>query len=116
MEILNGILELPFLSGCIFTVTALITHLFPPKKINDLYGYRTSASKKSQAHWDFAQQYSTKIMAASGVVLLLISLLGIIIPVAPKVRLGLGIVLMLAVCAVLLVFTENALRKKFPNP
>lgn len=39
---------------------------YPPKKINDFYGYRTNRSKKSQEHWDFAQIESAKYMKQSG--------------------------------------------------
>src|SRR5690606_5945628 len=56
--------------GIIFIVCGLIMYLFPPKKINSLYGYRTAASMKSQAKWDFAQKYSAKIMCLVGLVLI----------------------------------------------
>ena len=48
------------LGGLIFLIAGYIQHRFPPKKINHLYGYRTSASMKSQESWDFAQEYSAK--------------------------------------------------------
>lgn len=32
------------------------TYKFPPKKINGVYGYRTSSSMKSQQNWDYAQK------------------------------------------------------------
>ena len=46
---------------------------WPPKKINEIYGYRTTRSMKSQAVWDFAQKYSAKLMTAFGIVLLAVS-------------------------------------------
>lgn len=33
----------------------------PPKKINGIYGYRTSRSMKNQDTWDFAQRYMGKV-------------------------------------------------------
>ena len=33
----------------------------PPKKVNGLYGYRTSRSMKNQDTWDFAQRYMGKV-------------------------------------------------------
>jgi uncharacterized membrane protein len=38
-----------------------IFSLFPPKKINSLYGYRTPNSMKSQENWDFANRYSNRL-------------------------------------------------------
>ena len=33
----------------------------PPKKINGIYGYRTSRSMKNQDTWDFAQRYMGEV-------------------------------------------------------
>jgi hypothetical protein len=35
------------LCGVIYIITAWIFMRYPPKKINDFYGYRTARSKKS---------------------------------------------------------------------
>ena len=40
--------------------------IWPPKKINMTYGYRTTRSMKSQSAWDFAQKYSAKWMTVLG--------------------------------------------------
>lgn len=109
----QNILFLPFLGGAIFVIAAMVVSIFPPKKINYLYGYRTSASMKSQERWDFAQKYSTKKMFQAGLMLFAISFFGLIVPVTDKLNLIIGIFLMLASCAFMLVTTENALRKHF---
>lgn len=109
----QDILYLPFLGGAIFIVAAMVVSIFPPKKINHLYGYRTTASMKSQERWDFAQKYSTMKMFQAGAVLFAISFLGLIVPVPEKFNLVIGIFLMLASCAFMLITTENALRKNF---
>ncbi|MFD1601168.1 SdpI family protein [Flavobacterium artemisiae] len=49
----------------------IISRIFPPKNINDFYGYRTSNSKKNKSNWDFAQKYSTTL-----IIILLFILLG----------------------------------------
>ncbi|MDO5637268.1 MAG: SdpI family protein [Myroides sp.] len=59
--------------GIIFIVCGLIMYIFPPKKINSLYGYRTAASMKSQAKWDFAQKYGAKVMICTGFIFVIIS-------------------------------------------
>lgn len=54
------------LSGIIYLITGKLMQLYPPKKINDFYGYRTSRSKKSQMHWEFAQIESAKHLIKAG--------------------------------------------------
>ena len=54
------------LCGLIYIITGQLVLRYPPKKINDFYGYRTSRSKKSQAHWDYAQKESSKYIIQSG--------------------------------------------------
>lgn len=47
---------------CLFMVIlGIIFFKFPPKKINHLYGYRTSRSMKNQTVWDAANGYSSKL-------------------------------------------------------
>ena len=45
----------------------------PPRKINDLYGYRTAMSMKSQETWDFAHRYFGKLWFILGLILLPLS-------------------------------------------
>ncbi|WP_417939351.1 SdpI family protein [Flavobacterium sp. RS13.1] len=52
----------------------LITKLFPPKKINSLYGYRTANSMKNKVNWDFAQKFSTSLFLKLLSLLLLIQI------------------------------------------
>jgi uncharacterized membrane protein len=42
----------------VFLVAGVIMLLFPPKKINGLYGYRTQRSMRNQESWDKAQRIS----------------------------------------------------------
>ena len=46
--------------------------VFPPKKINGHYGYRTKASMKSQEAWDVAQKCSAKMMLVFGILCLVV--------------------------------------------
>ena len=59
--------------GILFILAGAILYVFPPKKINGLYGYRTGSSMKNQQKWDFAQKYSSKIMMLTGLIFTLIS-------------------------------------------
>ena len=57
---MNPLFLILTLSGGIFLLAGYIQFRFPPKKINHLYGYRTSTSMRSQECWDFAQTFSAK--------------------------------------------------------
>ncbi len=52
-------------------VPFVLFYLFPPKKMNALYGYRTPRSKKNQGNWDFAQKYSARLFLLNPVLVLL---------------------------------------------
>ncbi|MES2810010.1 MAG: SdpI family protein [Bacteroidota bacterium] len=56
----------PQLTGFIFVIAGLIMSRYPPKQINDFYGYRTSSSRKNQETWDEANQYSATYMVKAG--------------------------------------------------
>jgi uncharacterized membrane protein len=118
-EFLNHLSEriaiMPFLLGIVFTSIALIMVKFPPKKINQLYGYRTPRSMKNQESWDFTQQYSSIKMIKGGLFLFFFSFLKIVIPFSESVELILGFGSLLLVIIYFIVSTEKAIKKKFPN-
>lgn len=120
MDIINIVstkmMGMPFMVGVIFCITGLIIYFFPPKKINHLYGYRTTASMKSQEVWDFAQRLSSFKMMQSGVFLILVSSSKLFTNffieeelIVSHVSLGI---------AVLFIFlsVEKAIKNKFSNP
>lgn len=47
----------------------------PPKKVNWIYGYRTSRSMKSQEAWEFAHKYSGRLWYKGGVLLTVIAII-----------------------------------------
>ncbi|TBX71214.1 SdpI family protein [Flavobacterium silvisoli] len=104
-----------FLIGVVLTITAILTKLFPPKKINYLYGYRTAASMKNQQTWDFAQKYSTKIMVSLGLGLIAFSFLDAVMDISEVTSTGLGIGLMILGFIYMMITTEKAIKKNFPN-
>ena len=61
-----------YISTLILTVIGLVFWTYPPKKINGLYGYRTTRSCKSQEAWDFAQRYSAKLITMFGLAALIV--------------------------------------------
>ncbi|MGC4040920.1 MAG: SdpI family protein [Flavobacterium sp.] len=101
--------------GSALLVAAVITYKFPPKKINLLYGYRTQASMKNQAIWDFSQKYSSVRMFWLGLILLIITPINTLIPTTEVQSVILGLGLMVLGFVLLCVATERAIKKKFPN-
>jgi uncharacterized membrane protein len=118
-EILNYLAErigiIPFLTGLIFIVTSLILMRFPPKKINYFYGYRTASSMKNQQVWNFSQKYSAVKMLQMGLVLLVFSLFPVLLDISQEQTSFLGIVLLILACVYMIITTEKAIKKNFPN-
>ncbi|MBL7831661.1 MAG: SdpI family protein [Saprospiraceae bacterium] len=63
------------LFGPFILALGLITKFFPPKKPNNLYGYRTTRSMKNQDVWEFANDFSSKSFIASGLGMTLVTLI-----------------------------------------
>ncbi len=113
MDFNNSLLYMPLMSGIIFVIGGLIMQKFPPKKINMMYGYRTSSSMKSKENWDFAQKYSTVLMIYTGFGLVLVSLLGLIYEVSTGKGVFIGTVELIIATLVMFYKTENAIKQKF---
>lgn len=84
---------------------------FPPKKINSLYGYRTTNSMKNQEIWDFSQKYASKEMIKLGLLLFLSSLLSLFTNFDDRVNTIIGVFLLLVIAVILLIRVENAIKK-----
>lgn len=113
---IDQLLGLPFAVGLIFSLVGMLMWLFPPRKINYVYGYRTRSSMASQQRWDFAQKYSARLMAISGLLLVLSSFIKMGFKMSVSQQLTIGVVLILAAVVVLIVLTEKAIQNKFPQP
>jgi len=111
----------PHILGIIFLILGVIQQYYPPKKINNWYGYRTTISQSSQRAWDEANRYSANYMIKLGIVVII---LGIItttllhfIPMPVKVWNGLTIfsVMLGGIMPPLfmIVATEKHLQKQF---
>ena len=112
----NGFVLTAGLCGLIFCIVALILYIFPPKKINNLYGYRTAKSMSSQERWDFAQKYSALRMIESGLVLLALAFIGaVLIPEGLYSQTGsfLALGLLLGCVGYMFSRTQKAIDKKF---
>ena len=62
------------LTGIVFLIAGYLLKKKPHKKINGIYGYRSSKSMQSQKAWDAAQLYSAKMMMQLGTILVILGL------------------------------------------
>ena len=107
--------NIPLVCSIVFGLAAALQKIFPPRKINWLYGYRTAASMRSQESWDFAQCYSVKRTVEA---VLFLAIAGIIVAMAGltgQANTITGLVVLLFVPIYLIGSTERALKKKFPK-
>lgn len=100
------------IGGLIFILGGWIFLKYPPKKINNWYGYRTPSSQKSQERWDFAQEYSSKQMIRIGIVFMIISLFGFFLP-GSLIEAFAAVFILLILTIILLYRVESAIKKKF---
>lgn len=92
----------------------------PPKKINPIFGYRTTMSMKSQETWDFAHKYCGKVWYLWGLILLPISVIPFLFVVGQNKdvvgTLGTIVCILQVIVLIVSIFpTEKALRKNFDS-
>ena len=110
-----------YICSLIFLVIGIVFWMYPPKKINEFYGYRTTRSLKSQEAWDFAQRYSAKLMTIFGFAALLVAAVAhgsrnslcINSECLMLYDIGITVVLPLIVVILPIILTELELRKRF---
>jgi len=113
----------PQILGFVFLILGLVQHFFPPKKINNWYGYRTPAAQKNQQTWDEGNRYSAIYMIKSSLVVIVIGLLIALVmnttPITLKVREAITVFLFLVSGMVppilMITATEKHLTKTFGN-
>ena len=104
-----GVLPL-FIVGFVFSLAAFITLKFPPKKINSIYGYRTSRSMKNQENWDLAQRFSSQLMLKQGLIMLATAFLLEVLPIPMEVATLISMLLLVTSVIILFVQTEKRLK------
>ncbi|WLD22799.1 SdpI family protein [Flavobacterium dauae] len=97
--------------GILFILAGAILYVFPPKKINGLYGYRTASSMKNQQKWDFAQTYSAKIMMLTGLIFTLIAPSKGLFKTNESTDLAIGMFCTIVGSILMIVVVEKALKK-----
>lgn len=109
----DTILEIPLFTGTLFFIIGFFMMKNPPKKINSWYGYRSPSSMKSQARWDFAQNYASREMMNLGFFLAVTSLIGKFIDLDESSKVLVGLAMMLFTVILLFFKVENAIKNEF---
>ena len=108
---MKALLVTHFMMGPLLLVIAVLTKLFPPKKINSIYGYRTRRSMQSEDAWREANTYSSNAMIVLAVLVSIFQLFTYWLfeePVALSLSAG-----FLVVGAIVMIFrTERHLKSK----
>ena len=99
-----------FLVGFVFALAAYLTLRFPPKKINQIYGYRTKRSMSSQENWDIAQKFSSQLMLKQGLIMLALACILVVLPIHEIVSVIISVALLIGSVTVLFVQTEKRLK------
>jgi len=76
----NVIFIILSIMGVGFLVVGIFLMNFPPRRINGLYGYRTSRSMQNHEAWNYSQRYSAKIMVVLGLVYSVLGIASLLIP------------------------------------
>jgi uncharacterized membrane protein len=113
---MNPNLESSFFSSIIFfagilVFAAMLFYIFPPKRINYLYGYRTPSAMKSPERWQFAQRYSAIAMLKCGLLLGAISVVGLFYSYSEKVDRIAAFVIIFVVVVLLFMRIEGEIKK-----
>ena len=102
-------------TGLIFYVAGYIQFKYPPKKINFLYGYRTTSSIRSQEIWDFSQTLSAKKIQQLGFYLFFGGILAYFINIDHFFAMWIGISLVTGSPVLLIFQVEKELKRRFPK-
>jgi hypothetical protein len=112
---INSITLILGVTGLIFYVAGYIQFKYPPKKINFLYGYRTTTSIRSQEIWDFSQTLSAKKIQQLGVYLFFGGILAYFINIDHFFAMWIGISLVTGSPVLLIFQVEKELKRRFPK-
>jgi uncharacterized membrane protein len=111
----DNIMHFPAVISIVFLIAGLIMYIFPPKKINYLYGYRTNSSMKSEQRWNFAQKYSSIQMMFTAIKLFIISLMLPWFNLNFETNTFLQIAIIVVALGFMFYKIEKAIKVNFPN-
>ena len=101
------------LIGPLLLVISLILFYFPPKKINLIYGHRTSLSMKNQDTWDEANKRSSYMMVLVSAMTCIFQLIGIVFKVNQEKTILYATAFLVAGLIIGVLIVEKQLRSIF---
>lgn len=108
---LENITSVPNILGITISLAGILMFVFPPKKINMFYGYRTIRSMKNTENWNFAQKLSSRLMMIFGIPLLVTGIVGIIFSLDESLINIIGVVESIILVIILFIKTESDIAK-----
>lgn len=102
-----------FKIGMVLFIVGLLFRIFPPKKINSIYGYRTTNSRRNLNTWKVANRYSAELMMFEGLIIAAIGIISTFINDNRAIETALDIGLIFSSFVIILVATEKHLNKLF---
>ncbi|MBK8415590.1 MAG: SdpI family protein [Bacteroidetes bacterium] len=109
----NPIFIIPFMVGSIMIILGIVLITHPPKKMNNLYGYRTASSLKNQEQWDFAQKYCGNELIRLGILMTISSTIGLFFELNVGLALIIGLGIMLFFMIIIILRVERAISRNF---
>ena len=94
-------------------IGGLLYRIFPPKKINSIYCYRTTNSRRNLNTWKVANRYSAELMMFEGLIIAAIGIISTFINDNRAIETALDIGLIFSSFVIILVATEKHLNKLF---
>lgn len=108
---MNEILLIHVIVGPVLLAASLMMKVWPPKKINHFYGYRTPRSTKNQLAWDEANQYSADLLMWAGISTLPVQVISyLVVDGHISILISIGYYLVFVITSVVL--TERRLKAK----
>lgn len=98
--------------GPLMVVLALVFKFFPPKRINDLYGYRTKRSKRIQEAWDEANRYNPNLILIVAVITTILQVI-LFLTSGAKVATAAAAAVLVVLLLATIPITERHLKKNF---
>ncbi len=95
----------------LINIISLIYRLYPPKKINSLYGYRTGRSMSSQEAWELANKIFSEKFLQLNLTASVILIFLFFTPLSCEIKIITETVFILFNIILSIVITENQLKK-----
>lgn len=90
----------------------LIWKIAPPKKINSIFGYRTSLSMSNSDLWNLGNKVSSNVLITGAICLVLINILSFFVEIDKKFLTAIYLFCVLVVFVLIFSITENRLRAR----